>query len=170
VLELARLLKAGPRPKRTVYFALFGCEESGGLGAAGFREAPPVPLERLLANVELEMVGLRDPKMPDKLMMTGWERSDLGPILAAAGAKVGPDPYPEGDFFRRSDNYPLALKGVVAHTISAWPTPPTYHQPTDTADSLDFRFMAEAVRSLAGPLRRLADGAATPAWKPGGRP
>ena len=44
VLELAQVLAAGPRPKRTVVFALFGSEETGGAGAKYFREHPPVPL------------------------------------------------------------------------------------------------------------------------------
>lgn len=170
VLEFARALKSGGAPRRTVWFALWGCEEAGGLGARAFLENPAFAPADLSANLEFEMVGERDPKMPDRLMFTGWERSDLGPHLAAQGARVGPDPYPEQNFFRRSDNYALAQQGVVAHTISAWPTPATYHQPTDDAAHVDFAFMAQAVRSLIGPLRRLADGDFAPNWAAGGRP
>ena len=39
VLELARALASGPKPRRTVVFALFGSEESGGLGSSYFPAA-----------------------------------------------------------------------------------------------------------------------------------
>ncbi|CAN5169086.1 hypothetical protein BH09PSE2_BH09PSE2_11500 [soil metagenome] len=170
VLEFARLIKAGPKPKRTVVFALFGCEEEGGFGATYFDAAPPLPLADIAANIEFEMIGLRDPKQPDSLMLTGWDRSNLGAALAEHGAKVAKDLYPEQNFFQRSDNYALAKKGVVAHTISAWPVPPTYHQPTDTAASVDFAFMAASIQSMVEPLRWLLNSDFKPAWNPGGKP
>ena len=170
VLEFARLLAHGPRPKRTVYFALFSCEEAGELGSDWFRGHPVTPPAKLVANLEFEMIGFPDPKRPDTLMMTGFERSDLGEALQAHGAKVGPDLYPEGNFFQRSDNFQLAREGVVAHTLSGWPTPPTYHQPSDDPAHVDFAFMAATVQSLVAPVRWLADGGFTPRWKPGGRP
>ncbi len=170
VLEFARLLKAGPKPKRTVVFALFGCEEEGGFGATYFDANPPLPLTDIAANIEFEMIGLRDPKQPESLMLTGWDRSNLGPTLAEHGAKVAKDLYPEQNFFQRSDNYALARKGVVAHTISAWPVPPTYHQPTDTAASMDFAFMAASIQSMVEPVRWLLNSDFKPAWNPGGKP
>jgi hypothetical protein len=103
-------------------------------------------------------------------MLTGWERSNLGPTLAAGGARIGPDPYPEQNFFRRSDNYFLARKGVVAQTISAWPLPPTYHTADDDLDHLDLEFMTEVVGSLVGPIERLLGNGFRPAWNPGQQP
>src|SRR5437762_3207736 len=80
---------SGPRPRRTVLFALFGSEEQGGYGAAYFRERPPIPLDRIAANIEFEEIGLPDPRVPPHtLWLTGWERSDLGPTLAAHGARL----------------------------------------------------------------------------------
>ena len=170
VLEMARLLQAGARPKRTVYFAMFGCEEEGGFGAGYYRTNPPAPLSNLKANIEFEMIGVRDPQRPDFLMLTGWERSDFGPTLAAHGAKIGPDPYPDQHFFERSDNIQLARQGIVAQTISAWPIPPTYHDPTDDAAHVDFSFMSATIQSMVGPVRWLLNSDYTPAWKPGGKP
>lgn len=170
VLEFARLLGAGAAPKRTVMFALFGCEEQGGHGAKLFLAQPPLPLTDIVANLEFEMIGLPDPNHPKTLMLTGWERSNLGPTLKAQGADIGPDPYPEQNFFQRSDNYQLALKGVVAQTVSAWPVPPTYHQPTDTVESVDLPFMAEVIQSLVKPIDWLANNDFRPAWNPGGQP
>jgi aminopeptidase YwaD len=170
VLEFARILGSGPRPRRTVYFALFGCEEAGGLGAIYFRAHPPTTLSDLAMNIEFEMIGNDDPKRPGVLMLTGWERSNLGPTLAAHGAHVGPDLYPEQNFFQRSDNYELALKGVVAQTVSAWPIPPTYHDPSDTLDHIDFAFMDQAIGSMIGPVQWLVDSDFKPEWKPGMKP
>ncbi len=170
VLEFARLLNSGARPRRTVYFALFGCEESGGLGAQYYRAHTPMPLTDLAANIEFEMIGYPDPKRPDTLMLTGWDLSNLGPTLVAHGAKLGDDPYPEQHFFQRSDNYQLALKGVVAQTASGWPLPPTYHQPSDDLDHVDIPFMASAIQSMVTPVRWLLDSDFKPEWLPGKRP
>lgn len=79
-------------------------------------------------------------------------------------------PYPEQNFFERSDNYALALRGVVAHTISGWAVTPTYHSTKDTVEALDIPFMARAVQSLIGPARWLADSDFRPDWTPGGKP
>ncbi len=171
VLELAHALSQGPRLKRNVLFVCFGSEEKGGMGADYFREHPPLPLKEIAANLEFEMIGTQDPKMPKgTLLLTGWERSNLGPTLAAHGAKLGPDPYPEQHFFQRSDNYALALKGVVAQTAAGWGTPPTYHQPDDDLEHLNIPFMTAAIQSLIEPVRWLANSNFKPRWNPGGQP
>lgn len=170
VLEFARLLAKETRSKRTVQFALFGCEEAGGHGAKFFLEHPPLPLTDIAANLEFEMIGLPDPQRPKTLMLTGWERSNLGPTLNAQGADIGPDLYPEQDFFRRSDNYQLALKGVVAQTISAWPTPPTYHQTSDDLARIDLEFMTQVIQSLVEPMQWLLNSDYRPEWNPGMMP
>jgi hypothetical protein len=170
VLELARTL-AGKKHRRGILFVAYGSEEAGGFGARWFGAHPPVPLTDIVANLEIEMIGQQDPKLPaGTMMMTGYERSTFGETLKAHGALVTTDPYPEQNFFQRSDNYALALKGVVAHTVSGWATVPTYHTPEDTVENLDIPFMARAIQSLVKPLASLADSKAKPEWKPGGRP
>src|SRR5262249_51309613 len=57
VLELSQALAEGERPKRTVVFAFFGSEETGGQGDQYFLEHPPVPLANIVANLEFEMIG-----------------------------------------------------------------------------------------------------------------
>lgn len=171
VLELAHALAAGPKLRRGVLFVCYGGEEIGEIGSTYFGNHPPVPLTELVANLEFEMIGLQDPRMPPGvLLFTGWERSDLGPVLKEHGALLGPDPYPEQHFFERSDNYSLALRGVVAHTAAGWGTPPTYHQPDDDLAHLDLGFLTTAIQSLVEPLRWLAESKFVPVWHAGGQP
>lgn len=170
VMEFARILGQGRAPRRTVYFAMFGCEEEGGLGAQYFLTHTPTAVTDIAANLEFEMIGVDDPKQPGALMLTGWERSNLGPTLKAHGARIGPDQYPEQNFFQRSDNYQLALQGVVAQTVSAWPIPPTYHNATDDLAHVDLDFMDQVIGSLVGPVTWLLNSDFQPAWNPGQKP
>jgi len=170
VLEFARILGSGPRPRRTVYFGLFGCEEEGELGSEYFQSHPPEPTSDFAANLEFEMIAVDDPKNPGALMLTGWERSNLGPALKAHGALIGPDPYPQQRFFQRSDNYQLALSGVVAQAVTAWALTPTYHSPTDDLAHVDLAFMDRVIASFVPPIQWLVNSDFQPQWNPGGRP
>jgi aminopeptidase YwaD len=171
VLELARAIASGPKPKRPVLFALFGSEELGGLGSAWFQRHPPTPLDEIAVNLEFEMIGRPDPKYPaDSLWLSGWERSNLGPTLAEHGAKLVGDRRPEQNFFMRSDNYVLAKKGVVAQTASSYGMHSDYHQPSDDIAHIDFKHMTEAIGSLIGPIEWLVNSDFKPEWKEGGKP
>jgi hypothetical protein len=171
VIELAEALARRGRPKRTVIFACFGSEEIGGFGAAHLRSRPLVPLEKIVANVQFEMIGRPDPAVaPKTLWLTGFERSDLGSTLASHGARLVQDPHPEMKFFQRSDNYGFALRGIVAHTVSSYGLHKEYHQPSDETRTIDYPHMTEAIRSMVEPLAWLANAAFKPAWKPGMQP
>jgi aminopeptidase YwaD len=171
VLEIARVLGRGQRPRRTVLFALFGSEEMGAIGSTYFRNHPPVPLKEIAANLEFEMIGRPDPAVKDDtLWLTGWERSNLGPELAAHGARLVADPHPGENFFARSDNFVLAKKGVVAQTISSYGLHRDYHQPSDDLAHLDFKHMNAAIGSLLMPLEWLVNSDFQPKWNAGGRP
>jgi peptidase M28-like protein len=171
VLELARVLSFGPTPRRTVIFALFGSEELGGVGSTYFRQHPIMPLADIAANLEFEMIGRADPAVaPGTLWLTGWERSNLGPTLAAHGAHLVRDPHPQQNFFERSDNFFLAQKGVVAQTISSYGLHKDYHQPSDDISHLDFKHMNEAIQSLLGPVEWLVNSDFRPEWKAGKKP
>jgi aminopeptidase YwaD len=171
VLELARTLAVGPKPKRPVLFALFGSEELGGLGSAWFQAHPPIPLDEIAVNLEFEMIGRPDPEYPaDALWLSGWERSNLGPTLAEHGAKLVGDKRPAQNFFRRSDNYVLAKRGIVAQTASSYGMHSDYHQPSDDVAHIDFKHMTDAIGSLIAPIEWLVNSDFRPEWKPGGRP
>lgn len=171
VLALAEALAQGARPHRTVIFALFGSEEAGGFGAKWVVERPPLPLTSIVANLEFEMIGRPDAKVaPKTLWLTGWERTDLGPELAKHGARLVADPHPDQNFFMRSDNITLARRGVIAQTISSYGMHGEYHQPSDDLQHIDFAHMTQAIQSMLGSIRWLADSAFEPQWRSGGRP
>jgi hypothetical protein len=171
VLELAEAISRGPRPERTIVFAWFGSEEGGGTGSRYFADKPVVPLDRIVANLQFEMIGRADAKVPPHtLWLTGYERSDLGPELAKRGAKLVQDPHPEQSFFTRSDNIQFARRGVIAHTVSSFGLHKDYHQPSDEIETIDFAHMTDAIRSMLEPIRWLANASFKPAWLPGQRP
>jgi peptidase M28-like protein len=172
VLQLARALAVDEKaPKRTVIFAFFGSEETGGQGDRYFLEHPPVPLKNIVANLEFEMIGRPDPAVkPDELWLTGFDRSDLGPELAKHGAHLVADPHPAQKFFQRSDNFALARDGIIAHTVSSFGLHQQYHQPNDDLAHIDFSHMQEAVESMIGPVKWLANTEFKPEWEKGKKP
>lgn len=171
VIELARALSQGKRPKRTILFVLFGSEEIGGFGNSYFIGHSPVPLDHIVANLEFEMIGRPDPAVPSgNFWLTGFERSNLGPELAKRGAHIVGDPHPKEQFFQRSDNYALAKRGVVAQTVSSFSLHKDYHQPSDEISKLDFPYMTTVIESMVKPIAWLANTDWKPAWNPSGKP
>lgn len=171
VIELAGALGRRTAPRRTIVYACFGSEEVGGHGATYFIENPPLPLDKLVANVEFEMIGRPDPKVAARtLWLTGFERSNLGPMLAARGARLVGDPHPEMNFFQRSDNYTLARRGVVAHTVSSYNLHTEYHTPADETRLVDYAHMTGAIAAMVEPLWWLANTPFKPSWHPGKKP
>lgn len=171
VLELARALAAGKRPRRTIYFVCFGSEERGGFGARYYISHSAVPLDDIVADITFEMLGRPDAKVAvNTLWFTGYERSTLGPMLAKQGARLVADPHPEQNFFQRSDNYTLALRGVVAHTVSSFGLHTDYHRPSDDLSKIDFPFMTRSINSMIAPINWLANSNFRPDWLPGKSP
>lgn len=171
VLVLADRLARGPRPARTIVFALFGSEEIGGFGNRAFLTHPPAPLTSIIANLEFEMIGRPDPAVPaGHVWLTGYERSDLGPTLAAHGAPIVADPHPAEKFFVRSDNIALARHGIVAQTVSSFGLHKDYHRPSDDLSTIDFAYLEQVISAMEEPVRWLASTSWRPHWSPGGRP
>lgn len=171
VLEIARQLAAGPRPKRTVIFVATIGEEVGLLGTRWYLAHPSLPLEQMVANLEIEMIDRPDSLAggAGKAWLTGYERSTMGEMFAARGLPIGPDKRPEEQFFERSDNIAFARRGIVAHTLSSFNLHADYHQPSDDVTKADFAHMAAVINAAARATRLLADGP-RPQWKPGKRP
>ena len=171
VLELARVLGSGKRPKRTVYFVCFGSEEAGGHGARYFVENMPFPKEKLVSNLEFEMIGRPDAKVKaEELWLTGYERSNLGPELTKRGARLVQDPHPDQNFFMRSDNYQLAKAGIIAHTVSSFGLHTDYHKASDEVKTIDFLHMTRSINSMIAPIKWLINADFKPVWNEGKKP
>ena len=172
VMEIARALAAGPAPKRTVVIAATTGEEVGLLGTRWYIAHPARPLDAMVANLEIEMIG-----RPDSLAggtgrgwLTGFERSTMGDLFTTAGLPIVADKRLDQQFFMRSDNIAFAERGIVAHTLSSYNMHNDYHQPSDDVAHVDFAHMAQLVDVAVRAARLLADSPTKLEWKPGGRP
>lgn len=117
LLETARLFAQLPeKPKRSILFVVVTGEEKGLLGADYFANNPTRPINKLVANVNLDMPVLLYPFAD--MIAFGANHSSLGKVVEQAAAKEGialsADPMPEQAIFTRSDHYTLVKKGVPA--------------------------------------------------------
>lgn len=167
VLLLAEAMAKEPAPRRSVLFVCFSAEEKNLRGSAAFVERPPVPLEAIVANVNIEMIGRPEPDQQGKAWITGSDLSDFAAIATAALQKTGIEVVPfrmAGQLFSGSDNYSFAKRGIVAHSLSAGSLHADYHRPSDEVGKLDIAHMTKIVRGLHDVVRAFADRDEPPAW------
>ncbi|HZI17695.1 MAG TPA: M28 family peptidase [Pyrinomonadaceae bacterium] len=172
VVELAAALSGlKARPKRSILFLAFFGEELGLLGSRYYGRNPLVPLARTVAQVNLEQVGRTDDTEGPQVSsaaVTGFDLSDVGAVLAAAGEAAGvrvfKHPTKSDAFFPRSDNQALADVGVPAHTVSTAYEFPDYHGVGDEWQKVDYENMARVLRAVGLGLLRLADAPQPPRW------
>jgi len=105
---------AGSVPERSLLFIATAAEEAGLLGAHGYVQSPLFPLNRTVAEVNVDGANLWGET--DDVIVQGAERNELGAFAQqradAMGLTVMPDAEPEKGFFFRSDHFPFALAGV----------------------------------------------------------
>ena len=172
VIEIASALAAAPvRPKRSILFLTFYGEERGLWGSRYYSEHPLVPLDKTIAELNLEQVGRTDAtngSQVGRASLTGFDDSDLPKILEeaakAANYEIYKDPAATDDYFERSDNVAFAQAGVPAHTLYVALDFADYHRVTDEWQKIDYANMAHADRAIALGLLRLASGAPPPQW------
>ena len=167
VVTLADAYAALPvRPARSVIFMTFWGEEKGLLGSKFYCDSPLWPLDRTVANINIEMIGRPEAGAEEKMWGTGWTRSTLGQQMAAGAARVGVEVFHREDvsemLYARSDNYSFVQKGVIAHSFSAGSLHSDYHQPTDEYTRLNVAHMARVIEGLFAGSLPLARGELTP--------
>ncbi|MAD34026.1 MAG: hypothetical protein CMJ88_09735 [Planctomycetes bacterium] len=166
VVLLAEAL-AGQRLQRNVLFVCFAAEERGLRGSQAFCARPPVPLEKVVANLNIEMLGRPESGKQKQCWFTGAGYSDFASVCEAAlaGAGVGVVDFRMGNqLFWASDNASFVRKGIVAHSVSAGSLHDDYHQPGDEVGKLDVGHMTAIIRGLCDVAKALADRDAPPAW------
>ncbi|MEO6594431.1 MAG: M28 family peptidase, partial [Planctomycetota bacterium] len=172
VVLLADAMAKLPPPKRSVLFVCFAGEELRLRGSAAFCDKPPVPLEQIVANVNIEMIGRPEPGNEGKAWITGDDLSDFAKITEAALERAGVglvEFQMASRLFTQSDNFSFVRHGIVAHSLSAGSLHADYHQPGDEVSKLDIPHMTKIVRGLFEAVREFAQRDAVPAWNEKGK-
>lgn len=172
VLDAAEALSSLPqRPKRSVIFLLFCGEEKGLRGSRYYGQHPLVPLEKTIAQLNLEQTGRTDDSEGPHVgvaNLTGFDYSDLTQTLIRAASLTGIQMVKvsaaSDAYFTRSDNASLARAGIPAHTLSVAYDFPDYHKVSDTWDKLDYENMAKVDRAVALAILDLANSPKAPEW------
>lgn len=166
VIMLAKYFKALGNNERTLVFAAFTAEESGGFGSQYFSRQ--LNADKVMAMFNIEMVGTESKWGKNSAYITGYDKTNMGDImakdLAGTGFTFHPDPYPAQQLFYRSDNATLARLGVPAHTISTskMDVEPHYHKVSDEVETLDLANMTEVIKAIALSSKSIVAGKETP--------
>ena len=187
VLEIARAFCAAkPGPARSVLFMATTAEEAGLLGARYYAEHPLYPLNKTLADINLDGMGIHGRTSDLEDMSNGF--STLDDLLADAARNQGrtlqPNSRPENGGFYRADHFEFAKAGVPALYTKYGKLlrgkPPElgdqletefilkhYHKPSDeVTPDWDLSGAVEDARLLLEVGWRVANGQEWPAWKP----
>lgn len=168
LLELAEAFaQPGARPRRSILFFAPSAEERGLLGSAYYTQHPTVPLRKIVADINMDLIGRN---WRDSVIAVGLEQSDLGPTLTRV-AQAHPelhmtpiaDRWPEERIFYRSDHYNFARKGVPILFFTSG-THPDYHTPSDEAARIDGEKESRLVRLLFYLGTTIANQSARPKW------
>jgi hypothetical protein len=159
----------GHRPKRSVLFASFNSEERGLLGSYAFVERPPIPLSKIVAVLNMDMIG-RNEEVPEgggarfrglpvqtaesnrnAVNLLGYSRTpSLTKVVERANAPFGLTlkqvlDNNASNLLRRSDQWPFLQRGVPALFIHTG-LHPDYHTPADRPEKIEYAKMTRIVR------------------------
>jgi Zn-dependent M28 family amino/carboxypeptidase len=117
MLEIAQAFtQLRDKPRRSILFLAVTAEEKGLLGAKFYGNNPLYPLNKTLAN--LNMDGVNQWGRTSDIVIVGYGNSTLDDLVTEAAhhqaRTIVPDPEPEKGFFYRSDHFEFAKQGVPA--------------------------------------------------------
>ncbi len=188
LLELAKAFRRLPEaPARSILFLALTAEEQGLLGAKYYTANPLYPLERTLANINID--GLNASGRTKDVVVVGYGNTTLEDLLQEEAAKQGrvaaPDPEPENGGFYRADHFAFARRGVPAlytgggddyigrpagygQELREAYTKNDYHKPSDEVrPDWDLSGGIEDLQLLFQVGYRIAEASEWPEWKPG---
>jgi Peptidase family M28 len=182
VIEAAKLLAAGPRPKRSILFIALTAEEMGELGSAYFAAKPTVDKSHIVADLNMDMFL---PLFPlHYLEVQGLGESTLGNDARAVAqlndVEVQFDKQPDENRFIRSDQVNFIAQGIPALAFKFGWTPDSpemktfndfvktrYHKPSDDLNQhVDKAAAAQFTHLLAELAVRIANASQRPSWYP----
>lgn len=181
MIEAARLLMAGPKPRRSILFFANTAEERGMLGAQYFAKNPTLDIARIVANINLDMPLLTYDF--EDVIVYGGSRSTLRAAIETAAAQmnvtIGEDPFPEQGIFTRSDHFRFVEEGIPAVMLvtgmanggdAAWAEhfAKRYHRPSDDmSNHLDFDAAAKFAELNTKIALMVANQVQRPLWHRG---
>jgi Zn-dependent M28 family amino/carboxypeptidase len=184
LLAIARAAAEMPAPRRSMIFVFVTAEESGLLGSKFFAENATVPVDKIVANLNVDGGNILGRSRD--LRVLGDTKSSLGPSLRdfvrPRGMRLSPDQHPERGYFYRSDHFSFAKAGIPSVSIAAgndyvgrpreWGaqqeedyTAKRYHQPSDEyRPDFDLTGAAQLSEIVLGFGRLLANVQRVPSW------
>lgn len=170
LMALAKAFAKGPKPKRSLIFIWFTGEERGLWGSRFFADHPTVPIDSMVAVLNVDMIGRNQDNKPEEanvVYLVGSDRisTELHEMSEAANkAMPAPitldysynDPADSESLYTRSDHYSFAVKGipVIFYTTG---THPDYHANTDGVDKIEWEKMAAITRLIYGTAVKVAN-------------
>lgn len=184
LLALAHAIGHGRKMPRSVLFAFVTAEESGLLGSEFLARNPVVPIDDIVANLNVD--GGNVLGETSDLTVLGDTKSSLGAqlgaLIAPRNMRIAPDAFPERGYFYRSDHFSFAKAGVPSISIGEgdtfvgrtveWGkqqaeayTTERYHQPGDQYDpNWDLKGAVQLSTIILDLTRQLAESRAWPTW------
>jgi hypothetical protein len=170
LLALARAFAEGPHPRRSLLFVWHTGEEVARYGSLYFADYPTVPVESIVAQLNVDMIGRnRDdkPREANTVYLVGSDRisSELHAISQAANAALARpmtldyefnDPSDGESLYTRSDHYSYASKGIPVIFFTTG-LHPDYHANTDEVSRIEFDKMTRVLQLIYETGARLAN-------------
>jgi Zn-dependent M28 family amino/carboxypeptidase len=162
-LAVAKAFATGPKPKRSLVFVWHTGEEAGLYGSRYNADFPIVPLDKVQANLNMDMVGRDDCNniegdYSNTLFLVGDDRisTDLHNLILQTNAtlvkpltldyELNDAADPEG-VYTRSDHYSYAVKGIPIAFFTTG-LHPDYHRVTDTVEKITFPKMTRIAQLM----------------------
>lgn len=175
ILAIAEAFAKGVRPKRSLLFVWHAGEEKGLWGSKYFTENPTVPIDKVIAQLNLDMVGRAqkpndtntDLAKPNEVFVVGSKMmsTELGALSEAVNKSYYnltfkykyDDPNDPEKIFFRSDHFNYALQGIpiIFYTDGEHED---YHKVTDHVEKIDFENMLKISRTVYAMAQELGNG------------
>ncbi len=188
LIELAEAYtKLATKPKRSILFLAVTAEEKGLLGSKYYAENPLYPLNKTVANINMDVLNAYGPT--EDVVVIGYGNSTLEDVLKEVAAtqnrRIVPEASPEKGSFYRSDHFEFAKQGVPAlyaksgvvarnqpaGFVKEWSdryTANDYHKLTDEVrDDWNLEGAVEDLQLFLRVGYKVANTDKFPEWKPG---
>jgi hypothetical protein len=170
LMAIAKAFARGPRPRRSILLVWHVGEERGLWGSRYFADYPTVPIDKIVAQLNMDMVGRNrddNPEESNTVYLVGSDRisSELHQINIEANRSLPKpltldyemnDPADLEQVYYRSDHYSYAAKGIPV-TFYTTGLHADYHANTDDVSKIAFDKMSRIVQLVYETGRRVAN-------------